>query len=611
MSEGEKLPLAPHRVRRQPALRAEEELERRPQDQALPLVLARDEVPRQERHLLRARVHAGPRRRSTKKYVERRLPPGRGRASPRSRAGEDGLVVTRRRRGGRPVPRRQGRRAGRRRRSTSPRCASGLELKQGEVFNRSSLTADVEDLERYYTDRGFFYASVSPRTTLNEDDEAVDVDLRRAEGRAPLHPRDRRHRQHDHAGPRGAPRDAGGRGPALLGARGEPPSSDRVKRLGFFEDVEFEPKATDYQEQLDLDVKVVERPTGSLSFGVGFSSAGRPRGLRRLSAVEPVRARLRRRIGGRLRRRNSRFYLSFSDPYVFGSECSLRTTLSAPTSSTSTSSRTRSGVEFVARPRPERGGHRARLPPLRLRHARRDRAAQHDRERRPAMILPRAPLRATNSTSLFGVSASRHARRPRRADRRPRLRREPRVRRASAASRSSCASRAAPLLLRHARLAPDWFPFRDDVELRLSARARATRCRSTTSPTTPFDVPPLAPVTGESEVQPLDNIDTDLELPLSERYFLGGLGSFQLRGYRARSVGPRRALLQRTGAFGTGDALHAGGPQVAFGEATAARARRLLRRPADASATRATATASATASSTRTSTTSTTSTRRT
>jgi outer membrane protein assembly factor BamA len=39
-------------------------------------------------------------------------------------------------------------------------------------------------------------------------------------------------------------------------------------------------------------------------------------------------------------------------------------------------------------------------------------------------------------------------------------------------------------------------------------------------------------------------VDTDLELPLSERYFLGGLGTFQLRGFEARSVGPRRASLQ-------------------------------------------------------------------
>jgi outer membrane protein assembly factor BamA len=55
-----------------------------------------------------------------------------------------------------------------------------------------------------------------------------------------------------------------------------------------------------------------------------------------------------------------------------------------------------------------------------------------------------------------------------------------------------------------------------------------------------------------SESRLLADIDTDIELPLTERYFLGGLGTFQLRGFRARSVGPRRAVLKRSGAFGTG-----------------------------------------------------------
>jgi len=51
----------------------------------------------------------------------------------------------------------------------------------------------------------------------------------------------------------------------------------------------------------------------------------------------------------------------------------------------------------------------------------------------------------------------------------------------------------------------------------------------------------------------LDDIDDDLTLPISERYFLGGLGPFQLRGFRARSVGPRRPVLKRAGLIGTGD----------------------------------------------------------
>ncbi|MBW2725584.1 MAG: BamA/TamA family outer membrane protein [Deltaproteobacteria bacterium] len=48
---------------------------------------------------------------------------------------------------------------------------------------------------------------------------------------------------------------------------------------------------------------------------------------------------------------------------------------------------------------------------------------------------------------------------------------------------------------------------------------------------------------------PLDEIDKSLTLPLTERYFLGGIGAFQLRGYKARTVGPRRAILYRTNPF--------------------------------------------------------------
>src|SRR5262245_56317533 len=67
---------------------------------------------------------------------------------------------------------------------------------------------------------------------------------------------------------------------------------------------------------------------------------------------------------------------------------------------------------------------------------------------------------------------------------------------------------------------------------------------------TPFDDPndpndtPVDPKVDYSETLPLDEIDTDLKLPLTERYFLGELGTFQLRGFQARSVGPRRATLQ-------------------------------------------------------------------
>jgi outer membrane protein assembly factor BamA len=54
------------------------------------------------------------------------------------------------------------------------------------------------------------------------------------------------------------------------------------------------------------------------------------------------------------------------------------------------------------------------------------------------------------------------------------------------------------------------------------------------------------PKTGCDQVRSLDLIDEDSTLPLSERYFLGGLGRFQLRGFKARSVGPRRPILAKS-----------------------------------------------------------------
>ena len=313
-----------------------------------------------------------------------------------------------------------------------------VRLKQGEVFNRSSLTADVEDLERYYTDRGFFYASVSPRTELKED-LTVDVtfDVQKGE----LH----FIREIDVTG------NTNTRDPVvrremrvvegqLYSARSVNRSRDRVKRLGFFEDVEFEAKPTDYQEQLDLDVKVVERPTGSLSFGVGFSTQDRL-----VLSGSVSQANLFGRGYGVTAvldygSRNSRFYLSFFDPYLLGSEWSLRSTLFRTDLEYIDFQQTETGVEFgLGHDLNEEGTSRGNL---RYSYASRDVERLTHRERRRD-DLPRAALQRQQREPDRRLLGLRHARRPASRRPRPRLRRPTSSSRGSAASRSSRASRAA------------------------------------------------------------------------------------------------------------------------------------------------------------------------
>ncbi len=57
-------------------------------------------------------------------------------------------------------------------------------------------------------------------------------------------------------------------------------------------------------------------------------------------------------------------------------------------------------------------------------------------------------------------------------------------------------------------------------------------------------------VAKDNQLQQLTSIDDALKLPLTARYFLGGLGAFQVRGFRQRSLGPRRTILDRFDAAG-------------------------------------------------------------
>jgi outer membrane protein assembly factor BamA len=111
--------------------------------------------------------------------------------------------------------------------------------------------------------------------------------------------------------------------------------------------------------------------------------------------------------------------------------------------------------------------------------------------------------------------------------------------------------------------APEWWPFfQDRSTFMFAARAGyAFPFNDVTDFANPVSSALLAP---GGEIVTLDNIDPDLTLPLSERYFLGGLGPFQLRGFRARSVGPRRAILRRTGFLGLGNEFLAVGRTLAI-----------------------------------------------
>jgi outer membrane protein insertion porin family len=474
-----------------------------------------------------------------------------------------------------------------------------LALADGDVFSRSKLNADLEKLESHYTDRGFFMAQVQPRTKVDEDAKQVDVDYQVSKGslfflreievsgnQTTVDPVVRRE-----------VRLVEGQ---LYSARALDISKRRLQGLGYFEEVNFEPRQTDFENQLDLDVKVVEKPTGSLSFGAGVSSAD---GFVVSGAVSDSNLLGRgyaASLGADLGGESDRFYLNFAWPYFLDSNWGLSTQLSRWELDYDDFELEQSGAEVAfSHPLDESGRTRGFV-----RYGFSDRSVLNDLFFSGEFDAPldENATQGGNSTAasmIFrDVVAGAEVQEPDPSDlkkgctnvfdngvdppepRQPCLkgggdpqttslvgfgfRRDTRNDRVAATAGHIVESSIdfagvggfanfarwegrAGFFFAYPDWFPDWIPFREKSAWLVGARLGYTLPMNDVSD---WDLPgfdgDLGPYNiGDSqEMLPLEMIDDDLELPLSERYFLGGLGSFQLRGFKARSVGPRRAVLQ-------------------------------------------------------------------
>ena len=101
----------------------------------------------------------------------------------------------------------------------------------------------------------------------------------------------------------------------------------RIERLGFFEEVDLRMEPTDDPEQLDMNVTVVEHPTGSFSFGAGYSSQDGIVVTGSLAQANLFGRGYNTQFSADVGGQTQRFFLSLQDPYVFGSEFSLGGTL--------------------------------------------------------------------------------------------------------------------------------------------------------------------------------------------------------------------------------------------------------------------------------------------
>ncbi|MET0217224.1 MAG: outer membrane protein assembly factor BamA [Burkholderiales bacterium] len=148
-----------------------------------------------------------------------------------------------------------------------------IKLKPGEVFSRELLTESTKAISDRLGNEGYAFANVNAAPELNREADTVSfvffvdpgrrVYIRRINISGNTRTRDeviRREMRQMEAG--------------WYDSRKIQRSKQRVDKLGYFSEVNVEtPSVQGTTDQVDVNMAVVERPTGSVLFGAGFSSA--------------------------------------------------------------------------------------------------------------------------------------------------------------------------------------------------------------------------------------------------------------------------------------------------------------------------------------------------
>jgi outer membrane protein insertion porin family len=200
-----------------------------------------------------------------------------------------------------------------------------LEIRKHEVFNREVLRRDIMKLTDIFADKGYAYASVEPEIKKDEKTHTVDIILKvdkgplvyvnRIEITGNTRTRDKVIRRE------------------MLIVEQRPfsasrlkRSQDRIRRLGYFDDVNVSTEKGVREDQMDIKVKVKERPTGQFSIGSGYSSVDKLILMGQVSQNNLFGKGQVLSFQGIIGARTTRYSVTFVEPYFRDSRLSLTTT---------------------------------------------------------------------------------------------------------------------------------------------------------------------------------------------------------------------------------------------------------------------------------------------
>lgn len=221
-----------------------------------------------------------------------------------------------------------------------------LKLPKEEFFNRDVLRKDLAAVTLKYSELGYVFADVVPVTRVRKDETVVDVNLEVTEGVKAYVERieiEGNTKTRDKVIRRRLELAEGDvyNGKLLQEAR------KTLQDLGYFEGVEIKTSQGSAPDRLKLTIDVKEKPTGRVGLGAGFSTAGGLLGSVFISEDNLFGTGRRLRLSGTLGTVNSALNLRYEDPFFLDSDYSMNLSVFGTFGSFDDFNEDRRGAEIV------------------------------------------------------------------------------------------------------------------------------------------------------------------------------------------------------------------------------------------------------------------------
>jgi len=193
--------------------------------------------------------------------------------------------------------------------------------KSKDYYSREVLRWDIDTLTRFYSDKGFAYADISPVIKKDTENRLLNITFDIIKGNLIYFDRitvSGNTKTRDKVVRRELRVVEGD----LFSATDLQTSEGRLRKTDFFKNVNIQTTSGTEDDQINLNVEIEEQPTGSISFGAGYSSEDGLTGMASVSQRNFLGRGQNIGVSINVTEKSKYYDVGFTEPYLFDTKLS-------------------------------------------------------------------------------------------------------------------------------------------------------------------------------------------------------------------------------------------------------------------------------------------------